>query len=83
MLLHHLVEMPVGAFVFAVSVGMAVNMLVLMGVNQFSMLMFMGMDMDMLVSVLQGDGGLFISITQPYRMKTISPRGILGHHSTS
>ena len=54
--LHHLGGVSVGAFVFAVGVGMAVNMLVFMGVNQFSVLMFMGMDMVMLVSMLQGDG---------------------------
>lgn len=55
MILDHLMGMPVDAFIPAVDMGMAVDMFMLVGVYQFSMLVLMGVDMIVLVGMLQGD----------------------------
>ena len=58
MILHLTVTMTVGRFLFAMGMGMAVDMLMFVGVNQFPMAMLMCVNMVVLVGMLQGDGVL-------------------------
>ena len=58
MILHLTVDMAVDRFLFAMGMGMAVDVLMFVGVNQFSMAMLMRVNMVVPVGMLQGDGVL-------------------------